>query len=56
MREWRYQIYDLDSGELLLEDSGFECEADAEEQAAMDAKLKGIKNFGIITKQCEYVG
>lgn len=51
MRYWMYMLIGKDTGTELLRNTGFETEADAEEQANMDAKARNIKNYRIMTRQ-----
>ena len=48
---WKYEIRDNESKAVLLEDEGYDTEADAEEQAKMEAACRNIKNFYISTAQ-----
>ena len=50
-RYWSYEVYDAETHDLLLKDSGFEAEIDAEYQGIRDAKAKGIKNYYVNTFQ-----
>ena len=51
MNAWGYRIIDNDSDTTLKTDTGFETEADAEEQAKMEIRADNIKNARIETFQ-----
>ena len=46
---WKYEIRDNDTDNLLRQQSGFDSETDAETQGAMDAAVIGIKNCYVRT-------
>ena len=54
MRTWSYEIRDMETGNVLKTDFGFETESDAELQAVMEAKADNIKGYYIRTFQPPY--
>lgn len=48
---WAYEIHDKDTDSLLVFETGFESESEAEFQATIDAKMKNMDNFYIRTLQ-----
>ena len=52
MNVWKYEIRSKSSSdEILMENSGFETEEDAQKQGIMDADMNDLKNWYIITLQ-----
>lgn len=51
MNTWGYRITDTATGRILKEDTGFETEADAEEQARMEISADNIKGACVSTFQ-----
>lgn len=51
MNMWTYQIIDNATNQILAQDSGYEYEADAEEQACRQVAKAKLANVSILTFQ-----
>ncbi len=49
MWEWAYEIIDDKSKKVVLRDTGFESESEAEYFANIDARIADIKNYSLRT-------
>ena len=53
MKYWKYEVRDVNTDTVLLEESGFDTESEAEIQGRMDAKVENLKDFFVRTIQVD---